>query len=890
MMNMLIKKTFQLSSLCVAMSCATASLHAFEQLETLDDYELGEATGEGIAILPENFSMRMNGPDTANNGAGTFDTGYIRLIPVGPISGKDSTGLVDKNYSVSGGEVYDTNGKLVRKADIYLYGLGLSQSPTAHNTTADTTMNFGRAIDSWGTAINPWVIKAVTENVQQFKSTSDTGRPVTYFSIEAPLYKSLSSGNGYNDVANLSTSEKSAYNLRLGLWADAFMRDANTVEGVTSATAYNGLSNQLRINAVWDGFSVNGSNLKFFRTLDGITGGTTPAIRHAEAGLSKAYNQSLGLAATLRLNSGPTHNIRGTVVTTETKSEWVSYNASNISYRANLFSPDELATLNNTALSAAQRFAPIGGSNRVVIADGTGTAASGTVLWNGPEAYRGGDINAANPNNITAGNTNLVIKSYVPVGNSTGGNKMDDDWKDGPYYVYIGGVRTPVSKRVYWNYTESNGLTSLIGVEQTPFFLRALCGNSQGTPGSGIGNSSNGPGTQCFNQEGFRVITAEVTAKNNWSLPAEAKRSVLRINAQDVGTLSTPALSGGPAPVFNANGDENKGIFLYGLNANVVLGSLYQPLIFDTNNGNFSIEISRIPNDARVYKNIYTRYSEIDGAGSDYLGSTCNIYRCSGMNSGPATNITLGSATYQANTATHSSITIGATEYNATTNQLFAHKGIGSYGISFGSLEGGTNLASTGKRDYIQTFNTTRGYNGQATGTKYVGEYDDRWLTDNDYRWQNQTVNDLPRWNGNQNYITSSGITGCGTGWAGSLPSCGPGAATGSIWRYQLIGGESGAGQSYAYLENPTLRDVSSWVNPWAKTPNTIRTQNTNYQILGLKTGCINNCGTAGVGHAIPTSFPTNLTANQTVGNNLGSAVIDGMLIQHLKITTTGLK
>lgn len=53
-------------------------------LQEISDEGLSQATGEGIALLPENFSFRFNGADTANGGAGTYGAGSIRLIPVGP--------------------------------------------------------------------------------------------------------------------------------------------------------------------------------------------------------------------------------------------------------------------------------------------------------------------------------------------------------------------------------------------------------------------------------------------------------------------------------------------------------------------------------------------------------------------------------------------------------------------------------------------------------------------------------------------------------------------------------------------------------------------------------------------------------------------------------------
>lgn len=91
---------------------------------------------------------------------------------------------------------------------------------------------------------------------------------------------------------------------------------------------------------------------------------------------------------------------------------------------------------------------------------------------------------------------------------------------------------------------------------------------------------------------------------------------------------------------------------------------------------NFSLELARIPNKPEIYKKIYTDYT---GTDSSYLGSTCNVYQC-------GANVTLGGKTYQGSNATHSSISIGSTVYNATTNTLEAFKGNNAQdavGISF---------------------------------------------------------------------------------------------------------------------------------------------------------------------------------------------------------------
>ncbi|MBK7300969.1 MAG: hypothetical protein IPI79_11905 [Moraxellaceae bacterium] len=92
------------------------------------------------------------------------------------------------------------------------------------------------------------------------------------------------------------------------------MRDSTIVE-----SGYNGLNNRLRLAFTWDGFSINGSNIKIFQTLDGVTpamGGTYDATLKINGvdtdktfnyGLSTSYNKTLGIAGLVRLNSGPTN-------------------------------------------------------------------------------------------------------------------------------------------------------------------------------------------------------------------------------------------------------------------------------------------------------------------------------------------------------------------------------------------------------------------------------------------------------------------------------------------------------------------------------------------------------------------------------------------------------
>ena len=151
--------------------------------------------------------------------------------------------------------------------------------------------------------------------------------------------------------------------------------------------------------------------------------------------------------------------------------------------------------------------------------------------------------------------------------------------------------------------------------------------------------------------------------------------------------LNTPAITGGAAPDFNAN----EGMYLYSPNINLVLGSVYQPLIFGTDGNNLVIELTRIPNVPAIYQQIYTRYADTDPTADAnlYKGSTCNVKVCGSNTS------TLAGANYQGNNATHSSISFGTVNINATTNQMTADRTANAVGVAFKNASGtATNLGS----------------------------------------------------------------------------------------------------------------------------------------------------------------------------------------------------
>ena len=632
----------QLTRRLLAIAISAALSGQALALEAISDEDMSAATGEGIAFLPEDFSVRLNGADNTNGGAGTEDTGYIRIIPVGPLT------FAAQDTNRDG--VLNASDNPVGKGDIFLYGAAISQSAQAHGatrTSADWNSRFSRPIDSWGTAANPWLLKVQTETgVPDFAAptpTATSSGTVSYLGLEAPLY--------HNNIAPLGNAEKSAYNLKMAFWADAFVRDPSVVENLTATgTQFDlggaGRANRIRLQAIWDGFSVNGSEVKIFQTLGGATNA---------GGLSTSYNNTLGIAGLLRFNGGDGQTLRATTSST---------------------------------------------TNR-------GAATAWTIVHDG------------------------------------------------------------------------------------------------------CGNASIAYGTAAC-RERVRTRTTTDTASATWTPPATLS-SVFRISTRETtntGVLATPAINGGQAPTF----DQSEGVFIYNLNVNLVLGSLYQPLTVGVaaDGRNISLELARIPNKESIYKRIYTDYS---GADPTYLGSTCNIYRCGATR-------TLDGVTYQGNTATHSSISIGSTEYNAATNTLTAHRGIGAVGISFGALAPRVNNTSTVYRELENQDRRRRertygcGFLGLDTCSTFDWEY--RAATSGAYNAYNAGPNNgnaAPAANRNWDTATTAGAD----------------------WR-----------------------SIASSVNAPGLTRDTIP--------------------------AAPIA-----AAPLSPLNNMGSAVIDGLLIQHLKFTTKGL-
>ena len=780
-------------------------------LQEISDDGLSQATGEGIAFLPQDAFMLLQKADDATKTTAqarldlanrALDTGYINYIPVGPLTS------VVQDTNKDG--LVNSSDHSVGKADIFLYGLALSKNALNNSNSrfdvaaGDTTITTPR-IGSWGSVDNPWLFKTVTAaNVPNFAGTNSS---VTYLNLEAPLYQTT--------LPTTVADGMDAYNLKLGVWVDAFVRNQNLVDGHvnqfrlgeaynTTSTANEGTllpaerANRLRLQGILNGFSLNGSNLQVFQTLDGSDNNN---------GMSAFYNKTLGISGIIRLNTGDSQNFKA------------------------VYDP--------------------GTKSRTYSTDGGTNYTAGATSWR----------------TVTTG-----------------------------------------------------------------------CGDT----------SANFYDANCQIRLRDRKVKDSVSGAS-WSLPAgfQQGNKVLRFSTKETSNtnnLTTPALSSTSAPTFDAN----EGLYLYYPNINLVLGNLYQPMILGSDGTNFSLEIARIPNKPEIYKKIYTDYS---GSDTSYLGSTCNIYQCgdstiTGYQGGsPRTDYALANGT---KLATHSSISIGTAYSPDGGKTLRAYDGFESMGIFFGAPVGRTGI--TGSKIYNEAqyqqrkvrtreYLTTDRYVLRSQGGAFSGgstitdPYDQSTITagwastETRYKWITiQGSHDdwvyLDGFNpdGSKNFSNVDGSftqLNCTTAFAcpGGRPYGGAAAYLGqkgtvsSASALQTLGssfvaggddcwtGESGNnacsgtsqsgegvfGLSRLMNNDTTPPPANNLVWEMAGSVRSTNAANRWFQVTGGLERILYGSA-SDPAPAIPTGG-----INPSALNNYGSAVIDGLLIQHMKFTTKGL-
>lgn len=94
----------------------------------------------------------------------------------------------------------------------------------------------------------------------------------------------------------------------------SFVRDPSKVENLTATGDQfdlngTGRANRLRLQAIMNGMSLNGTNIKLFQTLGGAETATGLGANYS------SYNNTLGLAVTARINTGAATSARAPTIT-----------------------------------------------------------------------------------------------------------------------------------------------------------------------------------------------------------------------------------------------------------------------------------------------------------------------------------------------------------------------------------------------------------------------------------------------------------------------------------------------------------------------------------------------------------------------------------------------
>ncbi|MDP2226138.1 MAG: hypothetical protein Q8J78_01500 [Moraxellaceae bacterium] len=262
-------------SLALALTAAAGAASAMTEIE---ESELGDFTGEGVALLPENFRV-------------VFDpTAYIRQMPRGaPAAGS----------GVAGG--------FGNSVDLFWYGFAFSGANGDKNQRVSPT-----SISSWGTASNPWVFLATTPTFFKYNGLNE-GHPILQY--RAPAYRAAA------DFASASVM-----NLKYAFFGDIAICAAGTptygstalcgglAGGFGPSSALVNANARLQSISVWDGLSFHGSQYSIFQsTVDYGKYMGNAGVEYLPVASGGAVVDDVGTFGAVwlnRLNSAPTGVLR----------------------------------------------------------------------------------------------------------------------------------------------------------------------------------------------------------------------------------------------------------------------------------------------------------------------------------------------------------------------------------------------------------------------------------------------------------------------------------------------------------------------------------------------------------------------------------------------------
>lgn len=638
-----IKAKFQFRKSFLAMMIGLGLLPSAHAMQELTDSSLSDTTGEGVALVLDDFKMVFQAPNDASSGSsyargianpGQADTGFIRIIPTG------------ENYAQLGERAYN---KVYDRVYASSYLNGISANANLYENTYTSKYNQYKTDNYTSTKAlyDTATFKAnVRSGIVEEKRRSDLMQ--RYYDQRYKDYY-----DGKSSFANDGTTTRPEW------WEATLLNKEKSAE-------YALLNTYEMIELLWGSRTSTSLNNKWTQevgtrtnvidtVIPGIIESRTQeqlAIEADKYALIQAKNTVTAMEQAVKASA-----------TTAAKEAAMGVSVSTLRTKADVFIYGLALSKSDNSLSS--RYSNQGFN--------WGTASNPWLFHAGAETVKqftdtGKEVGylaleaplatvAANEadNNIKLGfwtdifSRSLNSSNTVDYATGAPTSGLDISERFRAQFIANGLSMNGSQVRLFQTltspdlaYSQTLGLASLIRL------------NTNDDPSTLTSDSNN------LNSKGIRISSA--AKENNLD-----------------GDGPTPALNGSAAPIFH----DTEGLYLYSPNINLVLGSMYQPFVVGSEGNNIILEVTRIPKIPDIYNRIYQRYPDGKGGflGSEaLLGSTCNVYTCGTEIKAQASD---SIALYQGRDATHSSIAIGSVERIANTNMLKAKDDNNATGVVF---------------------------------------------------------------------------------------------------------------------------------------------------------------------------------------------------------------
>ncbi|UBX53013.1 hypothetical protein LDO52_03330 [Acinetobacter pseudolwoffii] len=659
-----IKDLFKFRKNYLAMTIGLILLPSAHAMQELSDSSLSDTTGEGVALVLDDFKMVFQGPKDISAGSsyargienpGQADTGFIRIIPTG------------ENYEKLGERIYNKTYDLAY-TNAYLGAQASTGYATIYKTTYDSIFT-------------PKYSELETRYTKDIRATEEAKQPELRSQLvqayyDSPLmqqYYDQRYDDYYNGAGNTSPG------INYEIVNDGTTRHSLTPLRPNKSKEYAEANTREMIELLYGNRAgVTIPNSPFLQTTQFGTSGRTSVIdptvaayiqsqitQKTDAGKLQAKVEADALAAPeAEKKRLELYQLLVKEATKIAEEEAAKASVVKLRTKADVFIYGLALSKSDDSLSTRysnQGFSWGSADNPWLFRAGTENVKQfkdaakdvGYIALEAPLAKIAPD---ESDNNIKLGFWSDIfareLNSSNVVDPVTGGptSGLDTNYRLRTQFVANGLSLNGSQVRLFQtlesdnkDYNQTLGMASIVRL------------NTNDRPETLSSSDSN------LNSKGIRLSTAAKT------------------DALD-GNVPTPALNGSAAPIFH----DSEGLYLYSPNINLVLGNMYQPFVVGSEGNNIILEVTRIPNIPAIYNQIYQNYG--GGLGeSDLKGSTCNVYSCGTPIKNNASDATV---LYQGRNATHSSISIGTTERIPGTNLLRAKDGPNSTGVVFKSTDG----------------------------------------------------------------------------------------------------------------------------------------------------------------------------------------------------------